>query len=166
MGFCREGFRVLTKGRTMFAVGKVSDKTLATISGTYGSGDPPDVAILANVIADFGGVAADYSILHISDTSAKAKRVMEGDDFDLVWTGNVLTDLDFASREDTKRWIDVGVSKASILADNTDSLTLTLGIWKADKTGLATNQSTTVDLPVSTPLGICLIRCVFVNGVN
>ncbi len=111
---------------------------------------------------------SNLSFYYVADDDSSVTRVMSGDSYVLTWsavapTGEV-TGLDF-STEDAKRWVKVTASKSEILADNSDTTTITIELWKADKSGIATTVTANADVPVLTPNGPRKVRVSLVNGV-
>jgi hypothetical protein len=148
----------------MYFVGKISDKSLVETSGTYLPDDPPDAAILTNIKARLGGVDADYSVYHISNTGSDAQRVLTGDSVALTWTGDSVTGISFAS-EDAKKWIQSSIDKTFILADGVEEAIINITILTANKSGTDTSFNGNLDINIGTPTGGNKYRFYFYNGV-
>lgn len=111
---------------------------------------------------------SNLSLYYVADADESVVRVMSGDSYTLTWSAAVPTGevngLSF-STEDAKRWVKITVSKSEILADNTDTTVVTIELWKADKSGIATSVTANADVPILTPNGPRKIRVNLVNGV-
>lgn len=155
----------------MFIVGKKSDQTILHVSGTYQPNDPSDDVILTNVKNKHGGVDSDYSILHLDNSGISALRILNGDEYDVVWSDvspdGEISDVDFTT-EDNKKFVKVSIDKNEIDGDGIDEAVLTVEIWQSDQSGIATNINTDVSLPVITPdrKGIVYTPISIINGVG
>jgi hypothetical protein len=96
--------------------------------------------------------------------SSEAKLVMEGASYALIWSGTTITGIDL-SAENAKRIVKCYASKGEIVADGVDTTTITLELWKADGTGIATNVTAQVDIPIMTPNGQRFVKGQLTNGV-
>lgn len=105
----------------------------------------------------------NLSVLVLDNNDASVARLRDGDEKSLLWSGSNLVGVDF-SQEDKKRILKVTASKSTILADYTDTTTITVELWKADNTGIATGVTTTADMPIQTPDGIRKVRVNLVSG--
>ena len=144
----------------MFVIGKKSDSSLYFISGKYYTKEPTDQEIATS----FGISLDDYSILRISNGSDECSCLSESKcDFNLVWTGDVLTSIDM-SPEQAKLFIKVIPSKNTITGDNVDSSTITFEMWKADETGIDTSFGSTIDIPMCINGVTSNLSCAFSSG--
>ena len=107
---------------------------------------------------------SDLSVLVLDEASADAKSALDGAEFNLVKTGSEVTGLDFTP-EISKRILKVNASKSVILANGSDSTTITIELWKADDSGIATSVDTSADMPIRTPDGAKTVRVTLTNGV-
>lgn len=128
----------------MYIVGNIRDRQIVRVSGTYAFGDPSD----DKIVLTLGGVRDDYSILHISDNSEAALRLLNGDEFDPVWEDYALVGFDF-SKEDSKPWIEFEFDKTEIVGDGLDFLSYSGRILKGGVVDTSINE--TVHIPVISP---------------
>lgn len=145
----------------LYIVGRISDHVIVE-SGIRS--DFNNAEMRAAIAINYGGVAADYDIFTMNDSTAKARRFAKGDDWSAVWTGNTITDIDFTA-EDNKKWLDVTASKNEIEADNTDGNLITINMLVPDKSGIDTSFTGRVNIMCRTPAGVNRIRFGFTNGV-
>lgn len=120
-------------------------------------------AFRAALCTNHGIADNNLSLLVLSDTDPKVGRILDGAERALVWSGGEVSDLNFGI-EDTKRILKVTASKAIILADGIDTTTITVELWKADNSGIATAVSASADMPIQTPDGLKKVRVSIVNG--
>lgn len=106
---------------------------------------------------------SDLSVLVLDESSADAKSALDGAKFNLVKAGSEVTGLDFTP-EISKRILKVNASKSVILANGSDSTTITIELWKADDSGIATSINANVDMPVRTPDGVRTVRVTLTKG--
>ena len=118
----------------------------------------------AALCTNHGILDANLFVYVIPETDADAKAVMDGAEWSAAWTGSDITGIDL-SVETAKRILKVSASKNTILADDTDTTVITVELWKADNSGIATSVTTSADMPISTPNGIKKVRVALVNGV-
>lgn len=150
-----------------YVAGKIADKSTAPAYGVVESGmrDPWDISLFSSAIAtNYGGVSGDYSIFTAENSSTDATRAMAGDLWTPTWTGNSITALNF-SAYDAKKWIRFYASKTSILADNRDLSIISAKIYLANKSGVDTTYSGTIDITVLAPNGAVPMRFVFSKGL-
>jgi hypothetical protein len=127
--------------------------------------DPWDLDLFAEAIAiNKGGVVGDYSFFTAADNSTEATRAMSGDLWVPTWTGNSLTAIDF-SAYDAKKWIRFYASKTSIAANNRDLSIISAKVYVANKTGIDSTYSGTLDIMVLSPGGTVPMRFVFSKGL-
>ena len=159
----------------MYIVGKISDKGTATeITNQCGciySSQPPSTAIILHNIVDlYGGSVSDYTLYDIDDDSNDATRIFhEGALYDLVWTGDGITGVDF-SEYDSWKWLDITCDKTEIVGDGVDTATLTLTVYETDKVTVDTTYNQTIDLAVKESLPSSTenytTQVIFVSGVS
>ena len=113
---------------------------------------------------NYGIADNNLSLFYGAETNNNVTRIRNGDTYALVWEDGEVTGFDF-SDEDAKRWVKVTASKTEILADNTETTTITFELWKANKSGIATNITTNANVPILTPNGQRKVRVSLVNGV-
>ena len=144
----------------LYITGRVSDKTIVE-SGFRSEFDlnPFRQAFAAN----YGGVYTDYYIYQDAETSSDSLRIKNGDQWVAVWTGDVITGVSFAAY-DALEWIRFYASKSSILADNRDSSTISAKIYTADKLGIDTTYSGTIDIDISCSRTTAKMRFIFTKG--
>jgi hypothetical protein len=153
----------------MYIVGSKLNQQLLYKSGVYLNNEPSDEIILQNVVNLHGGIISDYSVFRIDDQSIYAKRMLNNDEFNLVWSSSspngTISAIDFFP-EDSKLWIKFYsiTGKTEIFANQTDYVDIMIEVWKADKSGLATQIDGTENVPVLTPHGPAEMRCQFQNG--
>jgi hypothetical protein len=133
-------------------------------------GRSPDIAgdivaaMRSSLCINYGIADSNLSMLVVTDDSATAIGISDGAEYTAVWTAGEITGVDFTP-ETTKRIVKVSATKTTILADNTDSTVITIELWKADNSGIATSVTAAVDVPIGTPTGPRKVRMSLVNGV-
>lgn len=132
----------------LYIVANRISKEIEEISGTYCSGDPSDFIILDNIINRNGGIFDEYSVFHFNDESVNAKRILNSDEFELIWDENDVIGLDF-SKEDNKSVIEFEFDKNEIIGDGVDYLTYSGRILKNGQVDTSINEI--VDIPVISP---------------
>jgi len=154
----------------MYVVGKISDKGneqggYIFTSATYSGNIPKDEAILSSITNQFGGVESDYAIFKLNSESADGKRIVNGDEFSLVFDDtNVITNISFVI-EDSKKWINVTISKNVVKKDGADYLTITTNMIKADGSNIDTDFNESVLVDILTPAGVKPLLAKFTAGV-
>ena len=121
-------------------------------------------AFRSALCTNYGIVDSNLSLFYVAESNASVVRIRNGDVYTLTWSGGEINGADF-STEDAKRWVKVTASKTEILADNTDTTTITFELWKADKSGIAAAVTTNANVPILTPNGQRKVRVSLVNGV-
>ena len=154
----------------MFVVANKNTQELVYKSGIYRSTDiPSNSIILQTIVGTFGGLESDYVVFHINDLSAEATRVINGDDFKLVWSApapnGIVTAIDFTT-ENSKYWLRfiTVLGKSEVLADDFDYTDIIIEVWNSNKTAIATDIDQAENIPISTPRGQAYIRARFENG--
>lgn len=101
----------------------------------------------------YGGVRADYKLFDLRAISgdAVAARVLNGDEFNLVWTGNNVSGVDFAP-EDAKFLLDVTAPNLEVPADGATVVNVTVELFNANGTPRG-NFSGSRELEISSPIG-------------
>jgi len=154
----------------MFIVGYKLDHQLLYKSGIYSENEPSDNIVIQNIIASRGGIESDFSIFRIDNHSTVAERILNGDEFNLVWSdvepNGIISNIDFTP-EDSKLWIKFYAvnGKIEILANDMDYTDFMIEVWKADKSGIAVEIDGTENIPIMTPRGLAEMRCQFQNGL-
>jgi hypothetical protein len=150
---------------SFFIAGRKSDMSILE-SGSRS----PDLAgdiltgMRAALCANYGTADADLSVLVLPDGDAQVAKIAAGWEYSVVWAAGEITGFDFTV-ETAKRIVYVTATKAAILADNTETLTIRVELWKPDNTGIATGVTTTADVPILTPGGRRKVRVSLVAGV-
>jgi len=89
-------------------------------------------AYLESLAANYGGVASDYSAYEVP--TAEEETVSKyPDDFNLVWTSDEVTDLDFTPLNSTQI-LKLTLTTNEILGDNNDDSDLTVALFESDGT--------------------------------
>lgn len=159
----------------MYLVVRKADKSLVEQSGAYSSPMPDNNTILLNVVNRNGGKTTDYEVYSITDDST-VERVLNGDEYSLVWSDGVVTGLNF-SPEDLKRiLIFVGVDpdntnerKNEILANGVDTTLIQCTAYisyESDEVNkVDTNFNETLLIPFDSPSGKrAFSKITFVSG--
>jgi len=109
------------------------------------------------------------SDVYIFDVAALSQtirtRLQEGDEFDLVWSADAVSGVDF-TKEDAKFVVDVTSAKNSILGNTVDNTDVTITVFKANGSTIQPINGTknvSILMPVA---GIVLTPVVFANGVG
>lgn len=85
---------------------------------------------LNSLAANYGGSPSDYSAYEVP--SAEEETVSKyPDDFNLVWTSNEVTDLDYTPLT-SLQILKLSLDKSSMLGDNTESANLTVTLYESD----------------------------------
>jgi hypothetical protein len=142
-------------------IGKKSDESVLQFSIKT-----PDFTLneLQQIIPNnYGGTSSDYSYLQI--TELEANRYSNGDVYNIIWTDNEITGIDFTP-EDSKHWAKLFTSQPAIKDDGIDYAEIKLEVWKPDLSEIAT-YITMLDrrVPVITPKGLSYVRLDIVNGI-
>lgn len=107
---------------------------------------------------------SNLEFYYVDKDDAGAQMVMDGGSYELVWSGDSIIGID-ATPETSKRILKAHASKPEIVADGTDTTTVTIEIWKADGSSIDQNINTTTDIPIVTPSGKRRVNVTFTNGV-
>lgn len=117
----------------------------------------------AALCANYSIPDSDLSLYIVPDSSEAAINIIDGFDHTVEWSGSEIVGVSFAG-ELAKKYVKVTSSKSTILADNTDSTVISVEVWKADGSGIATSVTASADVPILTPDGIKKVRISVVNG--
>lgn len=147
----------------MYLVGKKITKELLEKSGIYSTGHPTESVIIDSAINRFGGVSSDYSVFIIGDSSEDARRVLDGDEFLLLWENDIIKGISFQP-EDSKNTISVSCSKSYIIDDGLDEAVVNIEILDSSE-NIDSNFNDTVLIPIRVNGADGYKRVVFVNGV-
>lgn len=129
----------------MYLIGRIADKTdvnsdngLVEINGQNLIVDQN--AFLLAIAQNYGGGQADYALFRVP-SGGDADRILNGDEFDLVWVGDNITGIDFG-KEDAKFILDViingetpnpdGETRGYVMADNVDTLRINVSVFESD----------------------------------
>lgn len=159
----------------MFVVGdRLTQNTTALyISGVYQQGDPSEARIKQSMVNQLGGTVDDYDVFYFDNESTEAERVLDGDEFDLTWTGTIpdsfITALDF-SPEDSKYNVRfycyepaTTTPKSEIECNGTDAVDIKIEIWNPGMTAII-NFNGTTNIPIKTPNTDKEQKCTFSSG--
>lgn len=159
----------------MYLVVRKADQTLVEQSGVYSSPMPDNNTILTNVVNKNGGETTDYEVYSITDDST-IERVLDGDEYSLVWNDGDVTGLNF-SPEDSKRLIifkcvnpdNNDELKLEIVADGVDTTLIQCTVYISyesdDVNEVDTNFNETLLIPFDSPSGKrAFSKLTFVNG--
>jgi len=142
-----------------YIIGKKSDESFVT--ETIKAPEWIIANLHISIVANFGGVAADYSYYQM--TQNEVDRFQNGDDYVLTWAAKEITALDFTT-EDAKRHIKIYADKSEIDDDGIDTAQITIEVWKADKSAIDTAVTATKKLIISAPTGIIPVKVTVTNG--
>lgn len=110
------------------------------------------------------GIAENEIVLYVHGNLEEGQDILEGAAYTLIWDGDEISGIDFTA-ETLKPIVKAYASETSILANGVDSTTITIEVWKADGSGIASNYNNTAIVPVVTPSGTIKLRAQFVSGV-
>ncbi|HID93307.1 MAG TPA: hypothetical protein EYP60_04335 [bacterium (Candidatus Stahlbacteria)] len=149
----------------MYIAGRISEHTVVEVSGFYTTGNPPIQIIQKNLVANLGGNPTDYYIFEIEDESSDmAQKVFDGQEFDAVWNGDAIVDLDFTP-EESKRWLKVTANKTEVVKDGQDEVDMTIEILKPDGVTRDTDFNGRVRVNIGTPYTPMALRIGFKQGL-
>lgn len=105
-----------------------------------------------------------YWVTEETDPNSPCQRIMNGESFDLVWTNDKITEIDFTP-EDTKGYLKFETDKAAIVGDGNDTAEISLTVYEANK--VIINEITATKLvPIKTPLGVIKAEMSVIYGVG
>lgn len=123
--------------------------------------------IKAAIAAEYSTAPNNISVWYTpdSDTSGSvSRRIMDGDSFNVNWTNNEISGVDF-SPEDDKKYIHIAVGKADIKADGVDSTMLDFKVYKKDGQTIDNTYNSTELVEVDTPNGVVKFSVPFSSGM-
>lgn len=122
-----------------------------------------------HIPTNYGGAKDDYTYYKMSDQQVKRKEKKHS--FEVVWTGDEVTALDFTS-EDDKRILKAkvlgakgGADKRRLIADGVDSIFIRLELHKKDDSGIAKGFSGNRDVGILRGGRVRVVNVSFVDGV-
>jgi hypothetical protein len=149
----------------LYVIGRKSDKKVLE---TGFRSDFDAAAFASAVAANYGGAPADYTVYTVDESDAKAQRVKQGDTFAPAWSGigaaSAVTDLDFTA-EDAKKILRYEVDAPAVLVNGGVSVTVTVSVLLADRSGTDVSFEKDLDIPIRTPERAVKMRFSFVKGV-
>lgn len=124
-------------------------------------------SFISALSGNHGVSVSDISLYYVSSTEANVARIQNGDSWALTWdddapTGEI-SGVSFAE-EDAKKWLQFSADKTTVIADEKDTLTVSVSVLTANKSGVDTSVSGSVDIPVTTPDGGIKARFAFLTG--
>lgn len=105
-----------------------------------------------------------FWIDEIETEGSDFKRIMNGDEFVVVWANDKITGVDF-STEDAKGYLKFETNKTEIRGDGVDTATITLTVYQPDKVTVK-NITAARLIPIKTPSGIISARMAITNGIG
>jgi len=159
----------------MYLVVRKADKTLVEQSGAYSSPMPSNNIILTNIVKKYGGETTDYEVYSITDDPT-IERVLNGDEYSLIWNDNAVTGLDFLLEESKRLIVFRGANpnntdelKLEIMADGVDSTLIQCTAYASyesdDVNEVDTDFNETLLVPFDSPSGRrAFSKLQFVNG--
>lgn len=149
----------------MYIASKISTATVLEIAVNSLALDGADRdRFLDALSANHGTAKADIDLFTLDEKDSRAVGVLSGASYALVRTAGLVTDIDL-SQEAAKRIVKASASKATVLADGADSVTVTVEVWKADGSAIDTGVNASFNVPIVHPDGPRTVRIPFVNGV-
>lgn len=155
----------------LYISGRIADQVIVETTGIAGN---VDMTVYKNAIAtNHGGVAADYYIYTLADSSTETKRIQAGDEHTFIWTNDEITGVDF-SIEDNRKLFTIktvdpdnkSIVKDTIVGDNIDSVIIQTQTCFADET-VDTSINAEALIPVLVPDGRTVyLKATIVNGVG
>lgn len=152
-----------------YSAGNKTEQTLIT-SGAISldfSVESIRTSFINSISTNSGISVADISFYYLAEDDASVIRIMQGDTWSLTWNGGAPTGeidgLSF-STEDAKKWLQFSADKTGIVSNNKDTVTISVTMLTASKSGTDTTFSGDLDIPVSTPEGGVKARFVFHTG--
>jgi len=108
----------------------------------------------------------NLSVYYVSEPNENVTRVTKGDTYTLTWTASTpdgeIDGVDF-SAEDAKKWLQFSANKSNLIAGE-ETVIISVNLLKADKTGIDTTFSDTIDVPVTLPNRNSKFRFNFISG--
>jgi len=124
-------------------------------------------SFLSALSGNHGVSVSDISLYYVSSTEAFVARIQNGDSWALTWDNDAptgeISGVSFAE-EDVKKWLQFSADKTTVIADEKDTLTVSVSALTANKSGVDTSVSGSVDIPVITPDGGIKARFAFLTG--
>jgi hypothetical protein len=151
--------------------GRISDQVIVETTGRVGNIDLE--AYRSAIATNHGGVASDYYIYSLEESSTDVTRITRGDEHEFIWDGNKITGVDFSVEDNRKllkiRTVDPdnkSVVKDTIVGNNTDSVIIQVRTCLADDT-LDTSVNASALIPVAVPdRRTIYFKAVITNGVG
>ena len=148
----------------MYIASRISTGTVLEIAANSLALDGADRdRFLDALAANHGGAKADIDLFTIDEKDPAAIALMSGASYTLARTAGRVTGIDLAA-ENAKRIVKASASKATLLADGADSVTITIEVWKANGSGIDKAVTASSDIPILTPDGRKTVRASVVNG--
>jgi len=119
---------------------------------------------LISLAANYGGSPSDYSAYEVP--SAEEETVSKyPDDFNLVWSSNEVTDLDYTPLTSTQI-LKLSLNKNSMIGDNTESADLTVTLYESDGVTVVTTYGDYVYFACSIDYRYVVLAVELTNGTE
>ena len=154
----------------MYIIANNKTKVTLEVSGIYKGGDPDDNMILSIHNIDPSWTVDDYSIFRYTDVNIYDKIKKKGFVYELVWSGETITGVDF-DIPSAKKYIDMKVDKDIVSSDIDDIVVITLTLYEHDETTIISSFNGDITLkmlrPTENQRGVeeVDVDFTFVNGV-
>lgn len=135
----------------LYISGRISDHKIVEATGIYS--DVVSADYKAAIAKNYGGIAADYSIFTLDKSDPAFERIQSGEKWEAVWSGSAIVGVDF-SAYDAKYFITFEADRTEVLADGSDSCTITIKLTDPDGKDLS-NDVPGIYIPVQSPLCQC-----------
>ena len=144
----------------LYIIGRISDKKIVEKIEIDSEVSIPKY--MEAIAKNYGGVAADYSVLALAKDSPEAEKIRAGAEWEAVWVGSAISAVDFTVYE-SKGFICFESDKPEILADGGDSCMVTIKITDPSGADIAVDI-TDVYIPVQSPLCSVVKKVDIVSG--
>jgi hypothetical protein len=128
-------------------------------------------AFRSSLCTNYGITDANLSFLYVDEANAAAPRIMNGDNYSIVWDSDEIVGLDF-SNEDSLNILRFNVKDENdvvndtVTANDVDYLTIYAYVFKSDLSEIENTFNDTLLIPIINPYGNqCFIKTTFENGV-
>lgn len=156
----------------LYISGRISDQVIVETTGI--AGDVDLNAYKSAIATNYGGVASDYYIYLLDESSTEAMRIRRGDEHVFIWENDEITGVDFSIEDNRKlftiRTVDPdnkSVVKDTIIGNNTDSIIIQTKTCFPDEVTVDTSVNATALLPVIVPDGrIIYLKATIINGIG
>lgn len=142
--------------------GRITDSTYMMKGSVPASYSDTEIKNYISVNNDIGQTIPVNEIDYTVCDASQESRLKNGDSFNLQWTSNVISDIDF-SPENAKMYFGFTIDRPFLIANGFDTGFLTISVVDINNIP-QTGFSQDLEIPIETPVGVSALWVSIVSG--